>query len=128
MVWRRAISSNFFPAMVRWTPPWKLWPRFEHTSKVHISKITIFFSALLISVEVAYKRFGDNIPKQIDTDFVRGLDNGLDLALRYMDISTERCLQWLQESPAIVQRRNELRGKKKRLENAKEKLGPALRL
>jgi hypothetical protein len=114
--------------MVRWTPPWKLWPRSERTFKVRISKITIFVCALLISLEVAYKRFGDNIPKQIDTDFVRGLDNGLDLALRYMDISTERCLQWLQESPVVVHRRSELRGKKKRLENAKEKLGPALRV
>ncbi|KAG8894787.1 hypothetical protein FRB99_001000, partial [Tulasnella sp. 403] len=37
--------------------------------------------------QVAYKRFTDNVPKQIDTHFVRAIDTDLDLALRYIDLS-----------------------------------------
>ncbi|KAG8994202.1 hypothetical protein FRB90_000510, partial [Tulasnella sp. 427] len=42
--------------------------------------------------QVAYKRFSDNIPKQIDTDLVQRLDeveDGLDVALLSIDLSAE---------------------------------------
>jgi len=73
--------------------------------------------------QVAYKRFSDNIPKQIDMDFVRGTDRDLDLALRAMDLSEKKCLEWLEEDWSVTQKRGGLLGKKRRLELAKEKLG-----
>ncbi|KAG9036512.1 hypothetical protein FS837_001657 [Tulasnella sp. UAMH 9824] len=72
--------------------------------------------------QVAYKRFGDNVPKQIDADFVRGIDSGLDLALMTMDLGTDKCLEYLQEPVAVVTERRDLTGKKERLEAAQQKL------
>lgn len=59
---------------------------------------------------VAYKRFSDNIPKQIDTDFVRGTDRDVDFAPMSMDLSHEQCAAWLQEDPDEIQRREDLVG------------------
>ena len=71
---------------------------------------------------VAYKRFGDNVPKQIDTDFVRRIDDGVDIALMSLDLSREQCKQWLMEPAEVIQRRNELLAKKLRLGVARDKL------
>ncbi|KAG8984097.1 hypothetical protein FRB90_005572 [Tulasnella sp. 427] len=75
--------------------------------------------------QVAYKRFGDNIPKVIDADFVRAIDSsddGLDVALMSMDLSTEKCMEYLQEPRVVIQERSKLAGKKQRLEAAQLKL------
>ncbi|KIO31589.1 hypothetical protein M407DRAFT_19338 [Tulasnella calospora MUT 4182] len=77
--------------------------------------------------EVAYKRFGDNVPKQIDADFVRGIDgsngsDGLDVALMSMDLSTEKCVEYLQEPATVIRERTSLAGKKQRLEAAQLRL------
>ncbi|KAG8948034.1 hypothetical protein FRC04_010076 [Tulasnella sp. 424] len=77
--------------------------------------------------QVAYKRFGDNVPKQIDADFVRGIDgsddsSGLDVALMSMDLSTEKCMEYLQEPSTVIRERTALAGKKQRLEAAQVKL------
>ncbi|KAG8948033.1 hypothetical protein FRC04_010075 [Tulasnella sp. 424] len=77
--------------------------------------------------QVAYKRFGDNVPKQIDADFVRGIDgsddsDGLDVALMSMDLSTEKCMEYLQEPASVIRERTALSGKKQRLEAAQLKL------
>lgn len=77
---------------------------------------------------MAYKRFSDNIPKQIDTDFVQGIDRDVELALLSMELSEHQCTEWLQEDPADVQRREELLGKKKRLESAKARLDTVARV
>ncbi|KIO31591.1 hypothetical protein M407DRAFT_19340 [Tulasnella calospora MUT 4182] len=91
-------------------------------------------SALEIMAEVkqltnrllfAYKRFGDNVPKLIDVDFVQGIDSrddGLDVALMSMDLSTEKCMEYLQEPLSFIQERTALAGKKQRLEAAQLKL------
>ncbi|KAG8919403.1 hypothetical protein FRC01_001302 [Tulasnella sp. 417] len=72
--------------------------------------------------QVAYKRFGDDVPKQIDADFVRGIDAGLDIALMTMDLSKDKCVEYLQEPATIVTERRELSGKKERLQAAQQKL------
>jgi len=72
--------------------------------------------------QVAYKRFGDNVPKQIDTDFVRKIDDGLDIALMSMDLSRDQCMEWLQEPAETVKKRKDLNGKKRRLGSARDKL------
>ncbi|KAG8958379.1 hypothetical protein FRC03_009190 [Tulasnella sp. 419] len=72
--------------------------------------------------QVAFKRFTDTVPQQIDAEFLRGFDSSLDIALMYMDLSTETCLEFLQESPETVRRREELYARKRRLERAREKL------
>ncbi|KAG8988905.1 hypothetical protein FRB94_010065 [Tulasnella sp. JGI-2019a] len=99
----------------------KLLPEDENTPALEImAEVRAYF-------QVAYKRFSDNIPKQIDTDFVRGTDRDVDYALMSMDLSHEQCAEWLQEDPEVVQRREDLVGKKKRLEAAKDKLGSVVR-
>ena len=62
------------------------------------------------------------MPKQIDTDFIRQIDDGLDIALMSLDLSKEQCLKWLMEPAEIIQRRKELTGKKRRLGAAMDKL------
>lgn len=79
----------------------------------------------VISISVAYKRFGDNVPKVIDADFIRAIervDDGLDVALMSMDLSTEKCMEYLQEPRAVIMERTKLAGKKQRLEAAQSKL------
>ncbi|KIO22290.1 hypothetical protein M407DRAFT_216692, partial [Tulasnella calospora MUT 4182] len=75
--------------------------------------------------QVAYKRFSDNVPKQIDTDFVRGITKNLDVVLlsRMMNNLTEaRCREYLEEPPEIVGKRKELEARIKRLQAAKDRL------
>ena len=62
------------------------------------------------------------IPQQIDTDFVRAFESSLDIALYSMDITQEKSIRWLTESPKVVQKRGELVTKQKRLESARDKL------
>ncbi|KAG8895988.1 hypothetical protein FRC01_012087, partial [Tulasnella sp. 417] len=78
--------------------------------------------------QVAYKRFGDNIPNQIDASFVSGFDDALELALVYKIPDAETCSKWLQESPQVANRRTALNERKKRLEAAKASLSPIVRL
>ncbi|KAG9044749.1 hypothetical protein FS837_007573 [Tulasnella sp. UAMH 9824] len=78
--------------------------------------------------QVAYKRFGDNVPNQIDASFVSGLDDDLELALVYTIPDTDTCSKWLQESPQMANRRTALNERKKRLEAAKANLAPIVRL
>lgn len=78
-------------------------------------------------LQVAYKRFSDNVPMQIDTHFVRGLDRDLDLAILSMEITEAKCIEWLQEDPKDVLKRNDLLGKRRRLESAKAQLDIATR-
>ncbi|KAG8994198.1 hypothetical protein FRB94_010069 [Tulasnella sp. JGI-2019a] len=99
----------------------KLVPEDENATALDImAEVRAYF-------QVAYKRFIDIIPQQIDENFVRGTDRDIDFALMSMDLSDEQCKAWLQEDPNIVQRRDDLTGKKKRLEAAKEKLGFVVR-
>ncbi|KAG8913176.1 hypothetical protein FRC00_002893 [Tulasnella sp. 408] len=86
-------------------------------------------TTLFPSIEtVAYKRFGDNVPNQIDASFVSGLDDDLELALVYTIPDTDTCSKWLQESPQMANRRTALNERKKRLEAAKANLAPIVRL
>ncbi|KIO22298.1 hypothetical protein M407DRAFT_28173 [Tulasnella calospora MUT 4182] len=78
--------------------------------------------------QVAYKRFGDNVPNQIDASFVSGFDDDLELALVYTIPDVDTCSKWLQESPQVVNRRGALNERKKRLQVAKSSLGPIVRL
>ncbi|KAG8901001.1 hypothetical protein FRB99_005637 [Tulasnella sp. 403] len=80
--------------------------------------------------QVAYKRFGDNVPKQIDVDFLDGFERGLDVALFEkfsMGIMDEQCSEWLQEPPELMRRRQELGDMKEALENAVDALRPVVR-
>ncbi|KAG8853984.1 hypothetical protein FRB96_007847 [Tulasnella sp. 330] len=94
----------------------KLLPEDEMTPGLEImAEVRAYF-------KVAYKRFVDNIPQQIDTDFIQGLDGDLGSALASLELTHEQCAAWLQEDPDEVLRREDLLGKKKRLELAKEKI------
>jgi len=72
--------------------------------------------------QVAYKRFTDAIPKFVDYEFLRAFESSVDIALRQMVPSTEQCVQFLQGAPEDNQLRNDLLGRKKRLDAAREKL------
>lgn len=78
--------------------------------------------------QVAYKRFGDNVPNQIDASFVSRFDDDLELALVYAIPDSDMCREWLQESPQVARRREALKSRKDRLEAAKDKLAPIVRL
>ena len=71
---------------------------------------------------MAYKRFGDNIPKLVDAKFIRGMGIALDERLRGVDKNEAQCREWLAEPVAIVRKREELLGKKARLEAARKQL------
>ncbi|KAG8918974.1 hypothetical protein FRC01_001552 [Tulasnella sp. 417] len=96
-----------------------LLPQHDLTSALDImAEVRAYF-------QVAYKRFGDSVPKLIDADFVRGIDSsddGLDVALMSMDLSTEKCMEYLQEPRSVILERTNLAGKKQRLEAAQLKL------
>ncbi|KAG8920245.1 hypothetical protein FRC02_001037 [Tulasnella sp. 418] len=73
--------------------------------------------------QVAYKRFGDSIPIDIDTGFIRMFDAGLEVALlTLMDLDVSKCLLYLEEPPITVQRRGELQLTRGKLEMAQRKL------
>jgi hypothetical protein len=73
---------------------------------------------------VAFKRFIDLVPLEVDSEFVRGFDGTIRNALIVgLDIkSSQKCASWLQDSPEGVGRRKELLATKLRLEAAREEL------
>ncbi|KIO22299.1 hypothetical protein M407DRAFT_216722 [Tulasnella calospora MUT 4182] len=75
--------------------------------------------------QVAYKRFSDNIPKQIDNDFVRGITKDLNVVLFSQMINSltpTKCYEYLEEPAEVIQRRKELEARIKRLQAAKDRL------
>jgi len=75
--------------------------------------------------QVAYKRFGDIIPLEINYNFVQGLERDVDTALRSLDLTEEICQKWLGPSEETERRRLELLNKKARLESARDFLASA---
>lgn len=122
---RQKILLSYFQRMISRLHS-RSWLKFEHISKVPRHPFQSLGDELLLTrlftEIVAYKRFGDNVPKQIDADFVRGIDAGLDIALMTMDLSKDKCIEYLQEPATIVTERKELTGKKERLQAAQQKL------
>ncbi|KAG8988902.1 hypothetical protein FRB94_010068 [Tulasnella sp. JGI-2019a] len=99
----------------------KLLPEDEMTPGLEImAEVKAYF-------KVAYKRFVDNIPQQINTVFIQGLDDDLGLVLAEMDLTQDQCAIWIQEDPSEKLKREDLLGRKKRLELAKEKIGSVVR-
>lgn len=76
----------------------------------------------LTTIEVAFERFVDNVKLQIRTQFLHDLDRDLGFALVRIDPTPEQCTKWLEEDSGVVKLRQELTGKKKRLEAAQNKL------
>ncbi|KAG6328165.1 hypothetical protein ID866_10924 [Astraeus odoratus] len=77
--------------------------------------------------QVAYKRFVDMVPMAIDYEIVRGLERGLDEALRNGLRLTgqdahERCAALLQEPVGVTSRRHEVLKKLERLRDARKEL------
>ncbi|KAI0057528.1 hypothetical protein BV25DRAFT_1841634 [Artomyces pyxidatus] len=75
--------------------------------------------------EVASRRFIDSVPQAVDCDYVNGMHKGL-LDVLVRDIMRgpdvrERCRQFLREDPALSMRREELEGKRDRLEKTQTK-------
>jgi len=76
---------------------------------------------------VAYKRFVDNVPMEIDRTLLRGVTVGLEAAL-FSGLAVhgpkgyERCMVLLSEPEDIVERRSELEKRRKRLLLAKDEL------
>ncbi|KAG8921682.1 hypothetical protein FRC03_012789 [Tulasnella sp. 419] len=74
--------------------------------------------------QVAYKRFGDSVPIDIDTGYIRTFDAGLEVALLTgIPLNDSDCHSYLEEPTSIVQRREELKQRRDDLETAKRKLG-----
>ncbi|KAI0067648.1 hypothetical protein BV25DRAFT_1834706 [Artomyces pyxidatus] len=77
--------------------------------------------------QVASKRFIDNVPQAVDFDYIDGMKREL-LDVLYRDIIRDdsdvrvRCRELLREAPALSTRREELEGKRDRLEKAQIKL------
>lgn len=78
---------------------------------------------------VAYKRFIDIIPNQIDNSYILPLGQALDVALTRLTRKADltQCQAWLEESPERVQRRKELLGRKERLALVYAKMMPIIR-
>lgn len=78
-------------------------------------------------IAVAYKRFVDIVPMAIDYELVRGLERGLDHALREglqltgVD-ALEHCAAMLQEPASIAMRRQEILKRLERLREARKEL------
>ena len=84
-------------------------------------------SSLLTLCTVAYKRFIDMVPMAIDYELVRGLERGLDRALRDGLQLTgthahERCAAMLQEPASVAMKRQEVLKKLERLREARKEL------
>jgi len=79
---------------------------------------------LLLYHSVAFKRFIDLVPLEVDSEFVRGFDRVIRNALIVgLDIkSSERSAMWLLDAPEVVGRRKELMATKQRLEAARVEL------
>lgn len=73
---------------------------------------------------MAFKRFIDLVPLEVDSKFVRGFDRAIRNALIVgLDVkSSESCAVWLQDSADVVRRRRELLATKQRLEAARVEL------
>ena len=77
----------------------------------------------MMYVIVAFKRFADNVALAIDMDYVRGFGKGLETKLRrQLGIiganGEERCLEYFAQPRNIVARREVLKAKLLRLEDA----------
>jgi len=74
--------------------------------------------------QVTYKRIIDAVPQMIDHQFLKTLASGMrTLLISKLDIGNRTAAQVLiQEDETIVEKREELTMKKKRLESAKEEL------
>ncbi|KAF8524910.1 P-loop containing nucleoside triphosphate hydrolase protein, partial [Hysterangium stoloniferum] len=74
--------------------------------------------------QVAFRRFIDQVPLEVDAGFVRSFDKTIRNALVVgLDVkSPERCSLWLQDSPEVMGRRRELMATKQRLEAARVEL------
>ena len=84
-------------------------------------------SNFLTLFTVAYKRFIDMVPMAIDYELVRGLERGLDRALRDGLQLTgtdahERCAAMLQEPASVAMQRQEVLKKLERLREARKEL------
>ena len=73
---------------------------------------------------MAFKRFIDLVPLEVDSEFVRGFDRAIRNALIVgLDVkSSESCAAWLQDSADVIRRRRELSATKQRLEAARMEL------
>ena len=76
---------------------------------------------------MAYKRFVDMVPMTLDQGLIRGLTSGLENAL-FVGLGVsgpqgfENCRRLLQEPPNIVERRDELKKRRDRLNSARREL------
>jgi hypothetical protein len=77
-----------------------------------------------LHILVAFRRFTDQVPLEVDAGFIRSFDRTIRNALVVgLDVKNpERCLLWLQDSPEIMGRRRELMATKQRLEAAHAEL------
>ncbi|KAG8913277.1 hypothetical protein FRC01_004629 [Tulasnella sp. 417] len=102
-----------------------LLPQHDLTPALDIMAERLGLMPRVFGISVAYKRFGDNVPKAIDANFIRAIDridDGLDVALMSMDLSAEKCMEYLQEPRTVIMERTKLAGKKERLEAAQSQL------
>ncbi|ESK87739.1 hypothetical protein Moror_11276 [Moniliophthora roreri MCA 2997] len=77
--------------------------------------------------QVAYKRVINNVLGFIDLQFLKGLEERLQLHIvKQLGLGTananEQCARYLAEDPAVVARRDELRARQKRLESVQREL------
>jgi hypothetical protein len=77
--------------------------------------------------QVAFKRFSDVVPLEIDHEYLLAFDAVIHLALveglgLTKDGARNACARWLQEDPNVVARREELQGKQRMLEAARDSL------
>ena len=85
------------------------------------------FPLKLIILKVAYKRFVDMVPMTLDQGLIRGLASGLENAL-FIGLGVsgpqgfENCRRLLQEPTNIVERREELKKRRDRLNSARREL------
>lgn len=92
--------------------------------QLHVSTNTLLFSCFLLmhDIAVAYKRFSDVIPQEISAEFLGEFASSLEIALRSMDVSAERCQAFLAEDPETKRHRLHILDKKRRLQDAKNQL------
>lgn len=100
-----------------------------HTFKVHVFPLDRPHLPHTDIQPVAYKRFVDNVSMAIDHELVLGLNHGRALEaalLKGLGIAGpdgfQRCKEFLQESPHVMSRREELQKRYERLESAKKEL------
>lgn len=84
---------------------------------------TFPFNLPLPGCLVAYRRFSDLVPLEIDQAYIRAFDSAIHVALvdglgLTRDGARENCRKWLEEDPAVVAKREELMARKRMLEAA----------